>query len=673
MGLDLDRALESLTQSQRLAVYEPAQAVCVLAGAGSGKTRVLTLRVARRIRDGEAEADHTVVCTFTRKAAADLRARLRAFGVPTVTPGLASRTTRPYPGSRPTQAGGAASIDDGVDLDAGVRLDAGMGLDAPVSPDARVGPDTRRSTGPGVRAGTLHQLALTLLRRRAADARERPPQLAQNRFRLLTTLVGDQAMASMVDTEITWAKSRSLSPDQYAMHALEAGRSPGGFAGDPSGPAAGTTGPAGRLAGRLHGSSVEHAGEPGGWSGTRGPSGADGPGASVDAVEAVEVMAGHYRTYEETLRRRGVIDLDDVLLRAHDLIEQDPGFADAVRWRYRHLSVDEFQDVNPAQYRLVRTILGDRTDLFVVGDPNQAIYGWNGADPTLILRLPRLIPSIVVHHLDDNHRSSPQVVGAAVAALGSGVSGTPRSTRPDGPVPVIRAFSDETAEAQGVVDTLQAWSASGRSWSDQAVLARTNDQLALVAAALRRARIPYRLAPGPEARERESGKTDGQGVEQASSRGVGQAVERAVGQRTGAGRGQPIGQAGGQRTGAGGGSNDQDSAVELATFHRAKGLEWTSVCVIGLEDGLVPISHAGTTEAWNEERRLLYVALTRASSELCCTWAQSRRSSSSGRRSDREPSIWVGAITRACASMASQPARMDASKRIAELRAGLGT
>jgi DNA helicase-2/ATP-dependent DNA helicase PcrA len=119
--------------------------------------------------------------------------------------------------------------------------------------------------------------------------------------------------------------------------------------------------------------------------------------------------------------------------------------------------------------------------------------------------------------------------------------------------------------------------------------------------------------------------------------------------------------------------NEADEAVELATFHRAKGLEWTSVCVIGLEDGLVPISHAATTEAWNEERRLLYVALTRASSELCCTWAQSRRSTSSGRRSDREPSIWIGPITRACASMETQPARMDASKRIAQLRAGLGT
>jgi superfamily I DNA/RNA helicase len=587
--VNLDRALDSLTESQRLAVYEPAEAVCVLAGAGSGKTRVLTLRVARRIRDGEAEADHTVVCTFTRKAASDLRTRLRAFGVPTVTPGIATRTTRSTssgsePGARPGgrgQAGQAGLSGDGAGpVTGGANSDPGW-------TDLDAGP----TAGPGVRAGTLHQLALTLLRRRASDARERPPQLADNRFRLLTTLLGDQALASTADTEITWAKARCLSPDQYVISALDAGRAPGGFSGGQGGP-----------------------------DGVRG------------SIEAIEAMAEHYRTYEETLRRRGLLDLDDVLLRAHDLIEEDAGFADAVRWRYRHLSVDEFQDVNPAQYRLVRKILGDRTDLFVVGDPNQAIYGWNGADPTLILRLPQLIPTIVVHHLDDNHRSTPQVVGAAVAALGSAATGTPRSTRPNGPVPVIRAFLDETAEAQGVVDALQAWTASGRSLSDQAVLARTNDQLTVVATALRRAAIPYRLAPGPEA---------------ASTTGSNAA-------RTSRGRA------------------DVHEAVELVTFHRAKGLEWTSVCVIGLEDGLVPISHAATTEAWNEERRLLYVALTRASSDLWCTWAQSRRSSSSGRRSDREPSIWIGPITRACAAMDSEPARMDASKRIAQLRAGLG-
>jgi DNA helicase-2/ATP-dependent DNA helicase PcrA len=579
--VNLDQALDGLTESQRLAVYERADTVCVLAGAGSGKTRVLTLRVARRIRDGEADADHTVVCTFTRKAAGDLRARLRAFGVPTVTPGIAMR------------AGQTGTRRAGTGQSSGDRSSAGTGaIDSdPRWADLDAGP----IAGAGVRAGTLHQLALTLLRRRASDARERPPQLADNRFRLLTTLLGDQALASVADTEITWAKARCLSPDQYVASAMAAGRSPGGFG-----------------------------------NGSGDSNGSEGPGGPVETIEAV---ADQYQTYEETLGRRGLIDLDDVLLRAHDLIEGDAGFADAVRWRYRHLSIDEFQDVNPAQYRLVQTILGPRTDLFVVGDPNQAIYGWNGADPTLILRLPQLIPGIVVHHLDDNHRSSPQVVGAAVAALGSAATGTPRSTRPDGPVPVIRAFVDETAEAQGVVESLQAWAASGRPWSDQAVLARTNDQLAVVATALRRSGIPFRLAPRPEA-------------------------DTPVPSHT-----APPARKG----------KEADEAVELATFHRAKGLEWTSVCVIGLEDGLVPISHAATTEAWNEERRLLYVALTRASSELCCTWAQSRRNTSSGRRSDREPSIWIGPITRACASMETQPARMDASKRIAQLRAGLGT
>jgi DNA helicase-2/ATP-dependent DNA helicase PcrA len=579
--MNLDQALDGLTESQRLAVFEPAEAVCVLAGAGSGKTRVLTLRVARRIRDGEADADHTVVCTFTRKAAGDLRARLRAFGVPTVTPGIALRA-----GKSDTRRAGTAQSSG----DRSGPVTGAMGSD-PSWADLDAGP----IAGSGVRAGTLHQLALTLLRRRASDARERPPQLADNRFRLLTTLLGDQALASVADTEITWAKARCLSPSQYAASAMAAGRSPGGFG--------------------------------------NGSGDSDGPGGPVETIEAV---ADQYRTYEETLGRRGLIDLDDVLLRAHDLIEEDAGFADAVRWRYRHLSIDEFQDVNPAQYRLVQTILGPRTDLFVVGDPNQAIYGWNGADPTLILRLPQLIPGIVVHHLDDNHRSSPQVVGAAVAALGSAATGTPRSTRPDGPVPVIRAFVDETAEAQGVVESLQTWAASGRPWSEQAVLARTNDQLAVVATALRRSGIPFRLAPRPEA-------------------------DTTVVPPT-----APTGRRG--RSG-----KEADEAVELATFHRAKGLEWTSVCVIGLEDGLVPISHAATSEAWNEERRLLYVALTRSSSELCCTWAQSRRSASSGRRSDREPSIWIGPITRACASMETQPARLDASKRIAQLRAGLGT
>jgi len=162
-----ERAAADLTPAQPRAVWSTADAVCIVAGAGSGKTRVLTLRVARRIRDGSADADHTVVCTFTRKAALELRDRLGRYGVPVSTPG--------GPGGVPS---------------------------------------------PGVRAGTLHQLALTLLRRRAADTGRPPPSLVEQRWRTLAELTGDRGDASVADTEIGWAKARCLTPDGYREAAV---------------------------------------------------------------------------------------------------------------------------------------------------------------------------------------------------------------------------------------------------------------------------------------------------------------------------------------------------------------------------------------------------------------------------------------------------------------------
>ena len=172
-GDSLALALAGLTDAQRLAVESPAAALCVLAGAGSGKTRVLTLRVARRIRDGSADADHTVVCTFTRKAAHELRDRLARYGV-------------------------AVSVPAGP---AGVPT-------------------------PGVRAGTLHQLALTLLRRRAFDTGRPAPVLVEHRWRTLVELAGDRSLASTADTEIGWAKARCLTPDRYVEAAEAGGRHP---------------------------------------------------------------------------------------------------------------------------------------------------------------------------------------------------------------------------------------------------------------------------------------------------------------------------------------------------------------------------------------------------------------------------------------------------------------
>ena len=208
-----------------------------------------------------------------------------------------------------------------------------------------------------------------------------------------------------------------------------------------------------------------------------------------------------FAEYEAVLARRHSLDLDDVLVRAADLFHDDAGFAERMHWRYRHLSVDEFQDVNPAQFRLIRALLGRRDDLCVVGDPNQAIYGWNGADPTLLARLPLVVEGMEVVRLDENHRSTPQVVAAATAALGRTLTVPPRSALDDGPMPVVTAFDDDTAAAEAVAAALLDRSEDGTAWSDQAVLARTHDQLATVARALARVGVPHRMAQGPESPE----------------------------------------------------------------------------------------------------------------------------------------------------------------------------
>ena len=484
--------------------------------------------MARRIRDDPGEADHTVVCTFTRKAARELRDRLGHYGVPVSTPS--------GPGGVPSR---------------------------------------------GVRAGTLHQLALTLLRRRAADTGQAPPTLVEHRWRTLADLTGDRSVASVADAEIGWAKARCLVPQDYEEVAGAAGRV--------------TTVPAGRLA---------------------------------------EVFAD----YEDRLGRRGLLDLDDVLLRAADLLVQDASFASQAHWRYRHVAIDEFQDVNPAQFHLLEALLGPRADLCAVGDPNQAIYGWNGADPTLLTTLPDRFADLEVVHLDRNHRCTPQVVAVASAALGSAAVAPPRSAAPDGPVPTVTGFADDRAEAEAVASRILARAESGTAWSDQAVLARTHDLLAGVRRALEDAGIPCRFAPAPESPEVEK---------PAPATGRAAAKARSTG-----------------RTDPGGG-------VELATFHRAKGLEWEAVAVVGLEEGFVPIIHATTPSALDEERRLLYVALTRAGRVLECSWARSRSLGGSGRAMERHPSPWLADLSTAATDGSERPAPEAAAARFAGLRANL--
>ncbi len=459
-----------LTAPQLEAVMADEPVICVFAGAGAGKTGVLTLRVARRADDGTAPANRTLVCTFSRKAADELRTRLWRLGVS------------------------------------------------------------------GVTAGTIHRVALRVLR----DHRERtgspPPSVLGDRGRLVEAVLGERATARAIanlESEIGWAKARLVAPPDYQEAVRDAQR---------------------RI--RL-------------------------PAA---------IVADLYEAYERERQRRGLLDLDDLLLEAAGAMEGDPEFAEAIRWRHRHVLVDEAQDLNPAQFRFLCSLLPESPDLFVVGDSSQSVYGWNGAEPGLLESLPARYPGALVIRLEQNHRSTPAIVALSSAALGSGRPD--HATRVGGALPALAGHDDENAEARWVAR--QVWLARGpsRRWSHIAVLARTNAQLGPVAKALSAQHIPFSHAGGDLGPASDLGTPTRDGT--VERRDEEPAVER-----------------------------DPADAVVLSTFHRAKGLQWPCVFVIGLSEGLTPLRSARTEAALDEERRLLYVAMSRAEDELWCSWAAS--------------------------------------------------
>src|SRR4051812_38936647 len=302
--MDADALLEGLTEAQAAAVTSDGAPLVILAGAGSGKTRVLTRRIAWRAATGSADPRHVLALTFTRKAAGELRHRLGALGV-----------------------------------------------------------------RDGVAAGTFHAVAYAQLRQRWADAGQHAPTLLDRKAGFLNRLLGPRserdAAVQTIDlaAEIEWAKARMVGPEQYEAAALHAGRTP------PITPSA---------------------------------------------------MASLYERYETEKHRRGVVDFDDLLLRCVGALRDDTAFAAAQRWRFRHVFVDEYQDVNPTQAALLAGWRGDGNDLCVVGDPNQAIYSWNGADPAYLSDFTVREPGATVVRLDDNFRSTPQVLATAAAVLAGG-------------------------------------------------------------------------------------------------------------------------------------------------------------------------------------------------------------------------------------------------------------
>ena len=368
--------LVGLTPEQREAVTSGARRLLVRATAGSGKTHVLTLRIQRRIAEGDYSPDQVLAMTFTRKAGDELRRRL-----------FASR------------------ISD-------------------------------------VRAGTFHRAALTLVNQHRRDSGRPPVVLETSRRRLVSALAAQMAESGVVrlddwqlprlELEIGWALSQGLNGGTYMRQARRHHR---------------------------------------------------------DAPLPVATFADVLDRYVGLCHSRGVLDFDLLLSEAIALLRNESAVRAAFRHRTPSLYVDEAQDMNPLQFMLLREMAGDDPDLFSVGDPNQSIYGFNGANPQLLGEIVNTWPDTVVLDLTRNHRSTARIVAVANTLLEEGARGIVPA-RDDGPTPIVRAYNTDDEEARHVAAWLGVNHRPGTSWRSMAVLARTNAQLDLVAAALEMASIP---------------------------------------------------------------------------------------------------------------------------------------------------------------------------------------
>jgi DNA helicase-2/ATP-dependent DNA helicase PcrA len=522
--------LHGLDAQQRAAVTSAAAPLAIIASAGSGKTMVLTRRIAYRIAAGTADAKHVLALTFTRDAAAELKRRLR-------------------------------------------RLDIRDRIEA----------------------GTFHSVALRLLRDRALTRNETMPSLAPDRLRLLRECMTQLRLpgeAYQIAADIDWARARLVTPDRFdAACRAERRRS---------------AVPAGRYA---------------------------------------ELLA----TYAQLKRRKGVVDFDDLLERIVHASATDGQFADLARWRFRHIFVDEAQDLNPLQHAVLEAWRGGRPDLCLVGDPRQAIYGWNGADPSTLAEVEQRYPGVTVIALTSNYRCSPQIVRAAAAAIAaSGDSDDTTSRRSDGPAITVRSFPTDAHEAAAVAAHVRT-QLNHRPGNDVAVLARTNEQLIDIQRQLGRHGVQTERGIGrtpldavvAEAARLSSREDLAVWVDRALAdedplrRRVAEEVERYLAANV----------EGGLRSWLDTSASLDDvadapasEAVSLLTLHAAKGREWGSVVLVGVEDRLIPHSSAMSATQRAEEARLFYVGITRAASHLLITHAAQRAGNAT------QPSPWLEAV-----------------------------
>ena len=568
----VNEVLQALDPEQRAVATALTGPVCVIAGAGTGKTRAITHRIAHGVLTGAFDPRRVLAVTFTTRAAGEMRARLRTLGVD----GIQARTFH------------SAAL-----RQARYFWPQVMGREFPEITDSKL---------PLVGA-------------------------AANRCRLTT----DRTTLRDLASEIEWAKVTNVAPDAYAKAAGVAHREVAGI--DP------------------------------------------------------ETLARVYAAYEDIKTDRGFFDFEDILLAAVGILAGRPGVADAVRAQYHHLVVDEYQDVSPIQQALLDLWVGDRDDVCVVGDPAQTIYSFAGARPDYLVGFPKRYPSAQIVRLVRDYRSTPQVVAVANAIRSRGGDLTTRSgvmlqaQRPAGPEAKCVEHPDEVAEAAWVAAQIAGLLAEGTPAREIAVLYRVNAQSEAYEQALADAGVPY-VVRGAErffdrAEVRQAAmllraavrSSDGSPADAPDAAAATAAILATAGWSA-----QPPVGAGAARERweslaavvslAEEVANSQPAAglpevlaeferraaaqhapvadgVTLSSLHAAKGLEWDAVFVVGCHEGTLPLAYAETPAQLAEERRLLYVGVTRARQWLRLSWSLTR---TPGGRGSRTPSRFLDGV-----------------------------
>ncbi|MFF9087042.1 ATP-dependent DNA helicase UvrD2 [Streptomyces sp. NPDC014991] len=568
-----DAVLEGLDPEQREVATALHGPVCVLAGAGTGKTRAITHRIAYGVRAGILPPSSVLAVTFTNRAAGEMRGRLRQLGAQ----GVQARTFH----------------------SAALRQ--------------------LQYFWPKAIGGSLPRLV------------DRKVQLVADAAAALGTRL-DRNELRDVTAEIEWSKVTQTVPADYPYAAAKAGRE-----------------------------------------------------APRDPAE----IAHLYAAYEDVKRDRSLIDFEDVLLLTVAVLQDRRDIAEQVRAQYQHFVVDEYQDVSPLQQRLLDLWLGDRDNLCVVGDASQTIYSFTGATPDHLLDFRTRHPGATVVKLVRDYRSTPQVVRLAngLLAQARGRAADHRlelvSQRPPGPEPVYTEYTDEPAEAEGAARRIRELIDAGVPAAEMAVLFRTNSQSETYEQALADAGVPYQLRGAerffdrPEVRKagialrgaaRFGGNDSllddvvdlpsqvravlsGEGWTSEPPAGSGAVRERweslaalvnlahdLAAARPGAGLADFVAELD-ERANAQHAPTVQ--GVTLASLHAAKGLEWDVVFLVGVAEGMLPITYARTDEQIEEERRLLYVGVTRARERLHVSWSLSR---SPGGRPHRRPSRFLDGL-----------------------------